>query len=191
VLGRDTALLEIDGRVVKLGPRHSEIMVLLALADDGLTTERLAAGLSSGALNSTTVRVDISRLRTLLGGDLLASRPYLLRRPIRSDLDVVQDLLAAGRPSDALSAYPGPLLPRSQAPGIAEQRQSLHRQLREAVVASYDARLLGRWLEAPWGMDDASAWEALASLLPEGSPRRSQAGARAEALRRLEAQRSS
>ena len=191
VLGRDTALLEIDGRVVKLGPRHSEIMVLLALADDGLTTERLAAGLSSGALNSTTVRVDISRLRTLLGGDLLASRPYLLRRPIRSDLDVVQDLLAEGRPSDALSAYPGPLLPHSQAPGIAEQRQSLHRQLRESVVASYDARLLGRWLEAPWGMDDASAWEALASLLPEGSPRRSQAGARAEALRRPEAQRSS
>jgi hypothetical protein len=186
VLGRDTALLEIDGRVVKLGPRHSEIMVLLALADDGLTTERLAAGLSSGALNSTTVRVDMSRLRTRLGGDLLASRPYLLRRPIRSDLDVVQDLLAEGRASDALSAYPGPLLPHSQAPGIAERRQALHRQLREAVVASYDARLLGRWLEAPWGMDDASAWEALAGLLPEGSPRRSQAGARAEALRRPE-----
>jgi hypothetical protein len=183
VLGRDTALLEIDGRVVKLGPRHSEIMVLLALADDGLTTERLAAGLSSGALNSTTIRVDISRLRTLLGGDLLASRPYLLRRRIRSDLDVVQDLLAERRPSDALSAYPGPLLPHSQAPGIAEKRQSLHRQLRDAVVTSYDARLLGRWLEAPWGMDDASAWETLAGLLPEGSPRRSQAAARAEALR--------
>jgi hypothetical protein len=186
VLGRDTALLEIDGRVVKLGPRHSEIIVLLALADDGLTTERLAAGLSSGALNSTTIRVDMSRLRARLGEDLLASRPYLLRRPIRSDLDVVQDLLAEGRASDALSAYPGPLLPHSQAPGIAEERQALHRQLREAVVASYDARLLGRWLEATWGMDDASAWEALAGLLPEGSPRRSQAGARAEALRRPE-----
>jgi hypothetical protein len=184
VLGRDTALLEIDGRVVKLGPRHSEIMVLLALADDGLTTARLAAGLSSGALNSTTVRVDMSRLRTLLGSDLLASRPYLLRRQIRSDLDVVGDLLAEGRASDALSAYPGPLLPHSPAPGIVERRQALHRQLREAVVASYDARLLGRWLEAPWGMDDASAWEALAGLLPEGSPRRSQARARAEALRR-------
>jgi hypothetical protein len=183
VLGRDTALLEIDGRVVKLGPRHSEIIMLLALADDGLTTERLAAGLSSGSLNSTTVRVDMSRLRTLLGADLLASRPYLLRRPIRSDLDVVQDLLAEGRASDALSAYPGPLLPRSQAPGIAEQRQSLHRQLREAVVTSYDARLLGRWLESPWGMDDASAWDALAGLSPEGSPRRSKAAARAEALR--------
>jgi hypothetical protein len=182
VLGRDTALLEIDGRVVKLGPRQSEIMVLLALAQDGLTTERLAAGLSSSVLNPTTVRVDMSRLRTLLGGDLLASRPYLLRRPIRSDLDVVQDLLAEGRANDALSAYPGPLLPRSLAPGIAERRQALHRQLQNSVVASYDARLLGRWLETPCGMGDASAWEALAGLLPEGSPRRSQASARAAAL---------
>jgi hypothetical protein len=184
VLGRDTAVLEIDGRVVKLGPRHSEIMVLLALADDGLTAERLAAGLSSGPLNPTTLRVDMSRLRTLLGGDLLASRPYLLSRPIRTDLDVVRDLLAEGRASDALGAYPGPLLPRSQAPGIAGQRQTLHRSLQEAVVTSYDARLLGRWLETPWGIDDASAWAALAGLLPVGSPLRLRASARADALRR-------
>lgn len=186
VLGRDNAALEVDGRSLNLGPRHSEIVVLLALAKDGLTTARLAAGLSSDPLNSTSIRVDMSRLRTRLGDDLLSSRPYQLRRPVRSDADVVLDLIAEGRVSDALNAYPGPLLPHSQAPGIAEIRQTLHRRLQQAVVTSYNARLIGRWLDTPWGASDASACQALASLLPEGSSQRSRVDARAEALRHLE-----
>ena len=125
----------------------------------------------------------MSRLRDRLGDDLLSSRPYLFRRPVRSDADVVSDLIAEGRVSDALKSYPGPLLPHSQAPGVAEIRQRLHRRLQQAVVTSYNARLIGRWLETPWGASDASAWEALASLLPEGSPRRLEASARAEAIR--------
>ena len=191
VLGRDNAVLEVDGRALNLGPRHSEIIVLLALAKDGLTTARLADGLSSDPLNSTSIRVDMSRLRTRLGDELLTSRPYQLRRPVRSDADVVLDLIAEGRVSDALNAYPGPLLPHSQAPGIAEIRQTLHRRLQQAVVTSYNARLIGRWLESPWGASDASGWEALASLLPEGSPRRLQASARAEACRHPEGSASS
>jgi len=186
VLGRDNAVLEVDGRALSLGPRHSEIIVLLALAKDGLTTGLLAAGLSPNPLNSTSIRVEMSRLRARVGDDLLTSRPYLLRRPVRSDADVVIDLIAEGRVSDALNAYPGPLLPHSQAPGIAEIRQTLHRALQQAVVTSYNARLIGRWLETPWGASDASGWEALASLLPEGSPRRSRVSACAEALRHVE-----
>ena len=183
VLGRDNAVLEVDGRALNLGPRHSEIVVLLALARDGLTTGLLAASLSPDPLNSTSIRVEMSRLRDRLGDDLLSSRPYLFRRPVRSDADVVSDLIAEGRVSDALKSYPGPLLPHSQAPGVAEIRQRLHRRLQQAVVTSYNARLIGRWLETPWGASDASAWEALASLLPEGSPRRLEASARAEAIR--------
>jgi hypothetical protein len=184
-LGRDTAVLEVNGTAMTFGPRHSEILVLLALSRDGLTSERLAAALSNAPLNQTSLRVDMSRLRTRLG-DLLTSRPYLLRGPIRSDLDVVKDLLSEGRVGDALSAYPGPLLPHSQAPGIAEQREVLHSQLRTAVVASYDTRLISGWLETRWGIDDAAMWDAMASLSPEGSQRRSRATSRAQALRNAE-----
>jgi hypothetical protein len=186
VLGRDNAILEVDGHALNLGPRHSEIIVLLALARDGLTTGLLAAGLSADPLNSTSIRVEMSRLRARLGDDLLTSRPYLLRRPVRSDADVVSDLIAERRVSDALNAYSGPLLPHSQAPGIADVRQTLHRKLQQAVVTSYNARLIGRWLETPWGASDAAGWEALASLLPEGSSQRERASARAEALRHPE-----
>ncbi len=184
-LGRDTVVLEANGTVMTFGPRHSEILVLLALAHDGLTAEQLAAGLSEGPLNPTSLRVDMSRLRTRLG-DLLSSRPYLLRGPIRSDLDVVADLLTEGRVGDALSAYTGPLLPHSQAPGIEQRRVTLHAQLRDAVISTYDTRLISGWLETRWGIDDAAMWEALASLSPEGSQRRSRAISRAHALRNAE-----
>jgi len=167
---------------VKLGPRHSEIVVLLALADDGLTTERLAAGPLVRRPELDLAPCGHEQAAHPVGEDLLASRPYLLRRPVRSDLGVVQDLLAEGRVGDALSAYLGPLLPHSQAPGIAEHRQTLHRQLREAVVASYDARLLGRWLEAPWDLTTQPRGKPR-RLVAGGSPRRLQASARADALR--------
>jgi hypothetical protein len=181
-LGRDTVVLEVNGKPMTFPPHHSEILVLLAFAKDGLTTEGLAAGLSSTTLNPTSIRVDMSRLRTRLG-DLLTSRPYLLRGSIRTDFDVVADLLAEGRVGDALSAYPGPLLPHSQAPGIAEKRAALHSQLSAAVVASYDSHLMTNWLETPWGISDATVWEALAKLSPQGSPRWSQATDRARAIR--------
>jgi hypothetical protein len=182
VLGRDAAALELNGRVIKLGPRHSEIVTLLALAKDGLSLEQLMTGLSPVPLNPTSLRVDMSRLRTRLGEDVLTSRPYLLRCPVRSDLDLVGDLLTERRVTDALNAYPGPLLPHSQAPGLLEPREVLHQRLRQAVLTSYDARLIAQWLDTPGGADDASGWAALARLLPEGSPRRSQADARVEAL---------
>ena len=181
-LGRDTVVLEVNGKPMTFPPHHSEILVLLALAKDGLTTEGLAAGLSVTPLNPTSIRVDMSRLRTRLG-ELLTSRPYLLRGSIRTDFDVVADLLAEGRIGDALSAYPGPLLPHSQAPGIVARRAALHSQLSAAVAASYDSHLMTGWLETPWGIGDASVWEALAKLSPEGSPRWSQATARARAIR--------
>lgn len=184
VLGRDCAHLEIDGRELRLGPRHSEIVSLLAFSDEGLTTETLSAALSNQLLSPTTVRVDINRLRARLGEGLLAARPYHLLRAVRSDWDVVSDLLSERRADDAVSAYPGPLLPHSQAPGIVAKRQELHERLRSAVLGSYDAKLVARWLETPWGCDDAVGWDTLAGLYPEGSPRRAHATARADDARR-------
>jgi hypothetical protein len=174
-LGRDCALLEVDGRVLRLRPRHSEIVVLLALAGTGISGPRLAVELSEEEIHPVTLRAEMSRLRTLLGGELLGSQPYVLRRAVRADFAAVRNLVAEGRVGPAVSAYSGPLLPDSEAPAIVEYRTVLEQQLRAEVLASADAEVLRRWVAAPWGADDTEAWAALARQLPEGSPQRAAA----------------
>ncbi len=183
-LGRDSATLDVDGRVIKLSPRHSEIVVVMSLSEKGLTARDLAASLSLNELSTATIRMDMSRLRSVLGDELLASQPYVLRRQLRSDLHVVQDLIAAGRARDALSLYPGPLLPQSQAPVIVEQRMLLEQGLRDAVLESHDACVLRDWVNASWGALDGPAWDSLADALPSGSPQQAAASLRATALHR-------
>ncbi|WP_427924188.1 GAF domain-containing protein [Streptomyces sp. cg40] len=182
VLGRDSALLECGGRVLRLSPRHSEIVLALALAAHGMTGDRLALELSDREVPPSTLRAEMTRLRTVLGPALLGSRPYALLRPVRTDLGEISDLLAEGRVAQALAHYPGPLLPRSDAPVVVEQRRCLEQQLRGAVLGSGDPALLRRWIAADWGNDDISAWSALAHALPCGSPQRAAAAARAHAL---------
>ena len=182
-LGRDNAVLEVGGRAVRLSPRHSEIVVLLALAQEGLSAGHLAADLLRDELNTLAIRVDMSRLRSVLGDGLLGSRPYRLLQPVRSDVHVVRDLLAEGRVRDALGVYPGPLLPYSEAPGVVEHRLQLEHRLRAAVLASGDAWLLQRWVNASWGAQDLHAWEILAGVLPAGSPQQAAVAHRAQALR--------
>jgi hypothetical protein len=181
-LGRGCALVEVDGRRLRLRPRHSEIMVILALAACGLSGPRLAVELSEAEVHPVTLRAEMSRLRTLLGDGVLGSQPYALRRPVRSDFASVLDLLAEGRVGAAVAAYPGPLLPDSEAPAIVDYRAMLEQQLRAEVLVSGDATLLRRWVSAAWGADDAAAWQALARQLPGGSPQRAAAVARAGAL---------
>ncbi|WP_328835128.1 GAF domain-containing protein [Streptomyces europaeiscabiei] len=181
-LGRDNALLQCDGRVHRLSPRHSEIVVALVIEGRGVTGDRLAVDLSERNVCSSTLRAELTRLRTVLGPALLGSRPYALLRPVRTDFADVAALLAQGRVAEALDRYPGPLLPRSEAPAIAEHRRALQQQLRGAVLGAGDAGLLRRWVDAARGADDAAAWLALAHLLPGGSPQRAAAAARARAL---------
>ena len=82
-LGRSDALLTLDdGRgqrhVLRLSPRHSEIILLLASAPRGLSGDELAVLLYEEDSAASTLRVELGRLRALLGEDLLASRPYRL-----------------------------------------------------------------------------------------------------------------
>lgn len=181
-LGRDCALVEVGGRVVRLRPRHSEIAVILALAAGGLPGPRLAVQLAETEIQPVTLRAEISRLRMLLGGDLIGSHPYEFRRPVSSDFADVEALLARGQVAAAVAGYPGPLMPGSQAPAIAERRGALDQQLRAEVLASGDAGLLRHWVSATWGADDIQAWQELARALPAGSPQRCAAAARARAL---------
>lgn len=181
-LGRDEALLERAGQVRHLSPRHSEIVLALALEGRGVTGDRLAVDLSEREVPASTLRAEMTRLRAVLGPDLLGSRPYALLRPVRTDFGDVSRLLAEGRVGEALTRYSGPLLPRSEAPAVVAHRRSLEHQLRGAVIGSGDAALLRLWVQAAWGADDLGAWSALARTLPGGSTQRAAAAARARAL---------
>ncbi|MFC9294624.1 GAF domain-containing protein [Streptomyces sp. NPDC057011] len=171
-LGRDEALLVTGGRTVRLGRRHSEIMVLLAHHQEGLSGEELAIALYEDESRApVTLRAEISRLRALLGPAAPLSRPYRTAGPLDADFTTLTRHLAAGAVSAALHHYPGPLLPSSTAPGIVRLRRRIEDQARAAVIARADAGLLTDWVCSPWGADDPEAWRALAAALPpEGRP---------------------
>ncbi|WP_157441338.1 sigma-54-dependent transcriptional regulator family protein [Actinoplanes awajinensis] len=165
-LGRDEALLASGTARTRLGRRHSELLVLLTTHPEGRTGDQLAVDLYGDDVNPVTVRAELSRLRRILGPELLDSRPYRLRAQPATDFGTVTDLLGRGQTADALAAYPGPLLPGSDAPGIVRLRRMIDSRLRAAILAAGDRRLLQRWLESPWGADDLELWETYASLAP-------------------------
>ncbi|GAA2065556.1 GAF domain-containing protein [Streptomyces albiaxialis] len=182
VLGRDEALLHTPytratGQPVRLGPRHSEIMLLLAAHPDGMTGDRLAHELyGERDVTPVTLRAELSRLRHLLG-PLLVSRPYRLRERPATDYDAVADALGAADPGAALAAYPGPLLPRSEAPGVIRLRRLLEQRLRRRLLASGDPALLESWLCTSWGEDDLEVRDLLHARTaraahPSGGPGR-------------------
>nr|BFE65258.1 GAF domain-containing protein [Dactylosporangium thailandense] len=166
-LGRDEGVL----RAQRLSRRHSEIVALLCAHPEGLTGDQLALELyGDECVNPVTLRAELSRLRHVLG-PLLLSRPYRLRDAVTSDFAEIAECLAAGDVKSALRAYPGPLLPLSEAPGIVRLRRLIEGQLRAGVRASGDPAMLAAWTAAAWGAEDLWMWEALAAALPPGSPR--------------------
>ncbi|ROS76453.1 helix-turn-helix domain-containing protein [Cellulomonas sp. PhB143] len=183
VLGR-SALHLGPGVSRRLGPRHAEILLLLAEHRRGLSADELAVLLHPGALSEVAVRAEVSRLRRVVGDLLGGSRPYRLARPLATDVGVVRDRLAAGDLAGALAAYAGPVLPRSFAPGVEALRAELRAELRGAVLASPDAASAERWLASDEGADDLQGWRHLAALVAPGTPARTRALARVALLDR-------
>ncbi|MGW6239727.1 MULTISPECIES: GAF domain-containing protein [unclassified Streptomyces] len=166
-LGRDEALLVAAGRKLRLSPRHSEILTLLARRPEGITGDELLIELyEDESVTPVTLRAELSRLRGLLGPGLLRSRPYRLAAPVESDYGTVTRRLASGAVTAAMSAYAGPLLPASRAPTVVRLRRRLADQLRAALIARGDPGLLADWAYSPWGEDDLPVWRTLASVLP-------------------------
>ncbi|MCV2490111.1 GAF domain-containing protein [Geodermatophilus sp. YIM 151500] len=187
VLGRDRARLALPARRLDLSLRHSELLLLLAEAavtGEGRTAEQLAAECHAGEAAAVTVRAELSRLRRLVGAQLVGSRPYRLLARVDTDLERVRRLLGRGAVGAALDAYPGPVLPRSRAPGVAAVRERLSARLRHAVLESRRPELLLRWSAQPEARDDAAVWQACLDVLPSGSPRRAAAAAQLLRLRR-------
>jgi hypothetical protein len=168
----DTPSVLLDGTPVPVTLRPAELLVALALHPDGLTAERLAMLLYGDDGNPTTVRGEVLRLRSLIGADVLRTRPYRLDADVDTDFGAVRRAVAAGQPAEALRACAGPLLPRSDAPEIHEEREALVAGLRRAVLAADETELMTDFARHPLGRDDLEVYDRVLELLGPQDRRR-------------------
>jgi hypothetical protein len=168
LLGKVEAVL--DGQRLLVTRRQSEILALLALHPGGLTLEQLHAQLyGDAAVTLSTLKAEISHLRSALGGQL-ASRPYRLMMPVDTDVDRVLDLLRAGDIDAAVAAFGGELLPGTTSPGLAELADYVAVAVREALLARpAPAAVLRYSALAPY---DTEVVEAALAALPARHPAR-------------------
>jgi hypothetical protein len=184
VLGRDRAVLEVGGRRIELRRRLAEILVLLSDHHEGLSAESLCAYLYGDGGSPSSVRVEVSRLRKVLGPGALETDRYRLTCALESDARRVENLLRRGLVREAAEGYTGPLLPESEAPGVVEERERLESWLHQAVMTAGDVEALWAWVLTAHGTEDLRAWKRLLSLLEFTDPRRALAAARVGELRR-------
>ena len=168
LLGRERALLEVNGHTTQLRPRLGEILALLCAHPEGRSADALCADLHGDEGRAASVRVEVSRLRKLLGPWIDTDR-YRLTCDVETDVRRVEGLLRTGAVREAAEEYAGPLLPSSEAPAIVEAREQLDAWLRQAVMTSNDAEALWAWVNSPSGSDDLTAWKRL--LCPPRVPR--------------------
>src|SRR6478609_9708152 len=189
LLGRDQALLSIDGRTVALSARHSEILALLSTHPEGLNAEELCTLLYPGDASTMTLRAEMVRLRKVLhqlNPDAVPeSRPYRLPMDLLPDSGQVLNCLQRGAHRIALEIYRGPVLPRSEAPGIIDLRDRVSSLMREAVLTDGSAESLLKFAALPEATDDVGIRRAALRLLPPRSPKRAAVVAD---LERLEAE---
>ena len=176
LLGRDQALLSIEGRTVPLSARHSEILALLSTHPDGLSAEELSNLLYPGDNSTMTLRAEMVRLRKVLQqlspAAVPGSRPYKLTLDLMPDSGQVLNCLQRGAHRIALEIYRGAVLPRSEAPGIVDLRDRVSSLLREAVMTDGSADSLLKYAELPEARDDVGVRLAALKLLPPRSPKR-------------------
>lgn len=177
LLGAHGATLRMGSTTIQLSLRHSEILALLAHSSTGLTAVELAVALNEEDQADVTIRAELSRLRMAIRPLILQSRPYRLPGSFRTDVRSVREHLREGRLRQAVSAYTGPILPQSAAPGISELRSELHMLLRQSLLASTDADAVLAFADTAHGRDDYEIWSHSVRILPPGSPRRTTAQA--------------
>src|SRR4029079_8519501 len=85
-----------EPQTTTLTGRHADILVLLSRHPEGLSADHLAMLLDDNDLHTATVRAAAARLRRVIGAEFVASRPYRLLTPIRTDMNDVVDALEAG-----------------------------------------------------------------------------------------------
>jgi hypothetical protein len=182
LLRRGEPCIELEGRPLRLSPIRTEILALLSARREGMTSEELAADLYGDVGRPSAVRVQVFRLRKLLG-QWIDTAPYRLSIDVESDVAQVCALLARGAVREAAERYEAPLLPHSEAPGVIRERDGLEGWLRHAVMTSGDTEALWAWTQSSSGCDDLAAWKRLLADLDYCDPRRSLAASRVGSLR--------
>jgi hypothetical protein len=162
-----------------LRPRFAELLTVLALHPRGLSNEQLTLAVYGETTDVNCCKTELSRLKQLLP---IASRPYRLEMNIWADFLELPALLNAGRISEAIDLYEGPLLPSSEAPEVCSLRRSLEESLRAATLESGSSEDL--WKLGSCVHDDLELWEAIQARLAQGDPRRGMARAHVSSLRR-------
>ena len=163
-----TAETWLDGQRLLLNRRQTEVLALLAMHPEGLSLEHLHALVyGDQAVTTSTLKAEVSHLRSSLGGQL-ASRPYRLTMPVSTDVDLVLTLLRRGRVAAAVDAYGGDLLPGTNSPALAELAELVAVAVREALLADPDPDAVLRYGElAPY---DTEVVEVCLNRLPQGHP---------------------
>ncbi|GAA4741064.1 GAF domain-containing protein [Nocardioides endophyticus] len=163
-----TAETWLDGRRLLLNRRQTEVLALLAMHPEGLSLEHLHALVyGDQAVTTSTLKAEVSHLRSSLGGQL-ASRPYRLTMPVSTDVDLVLSLLRRGRVNAAVDAYGGDLLPGTNSPALTELADLVAVAVREALLADPDPDAVLRYGElAPY---DTEVVEVCLTRLPDGHP---------------------
>ncbi|ANY07063.1 helix-turn-helix domain-containing protein [Pseudonocardia sp. HH130630-07] len=164
-LGARTPVVRSDGRPVRLGLRHAELLTLLALHPEGMTAEQLAGALYGDAGRPITVRAELHRLRCHLGEDVVRTQPYRLAARVDADFLRLSEALREGRiPDAAAEAARGPLLPVSEAPAVRSEREHLIAATRSAVLRSGDPDALWSLVRSAEADDELRA--RLRAVLP-------------------------
>lgn len=171
-LGAERPTARLDGRPVRIGLRHAELLALLALHPDGLTADRLARTLYGDAGNPVTVRSEVHRLRAAVGAAVISTQPYRVRATVDADFLTLRDDLRAGRVPSTEVVGRGELLPTSDAPGIREEREYLAAGVRRSVLHHGDADALWALARTDDRRPDAEVAARLDRVLPPGDPRR-------------------
>jgi transcriptional regulator of acetoin/glycerol metabolism len=153
----------LDGARLLLNRRQTEILALLALHPQGMTSEQLHTLLyGDKSITLSTLKAEVSHLRRALGGQL-ASRPYRLTLPVRTDVDRVLGLLRRGQVAAAVEAYGGDLLPGTNSPALTELGEFVAVAVRESLLGDpQPAAVLHYTAQAPYDTEVVEV--ALAAL---------------------------
>ncbi|MDX2003793.1 MAG: hypothetical protein SFU83_00825 [Meiothermus sp.] len=169
--------VRLNGAPVQMRRRFMEILAVLALNPEGLSSEELMLAVYGDKGTIETLRSDLSRLREVIP---ITPKPYRIQVPVKADFVDLQRLISRGKVREALRLYHGALFPESTAEGIEEERNYLEEALRTAVLNSQDPEALMGLAEKLKG--DPEVWEAAAKCLSKNDPRRVVAKARAESV---------
>ena len=140
----------LDGETVALRPRHAEILALLCAAPRGLSAEELAPSSTATPGSPASVRVEMSRLRKLLGA-CIETEHYRLRPGSTADVAPVCGLLSAGGRARPRPPIPARCCRARGARRGARARGELEGWLRQAVMSAEDPEALWAWLQTTSG----------------------------------------